>query len=68
MDISKINEEMKRDEFSSEPVYYQDGGEFFAEDIYQQMTVLPEVVTPTHKNDESKWSIQASQELMIKRS
>ena len=49
MDNTRIDEETKKYESSSTPVYYHDGGELFAEDVDQHMAVLPEVATPTQK-------------------
>ena len=41
-----MDEEAKKEEILSAPIYYHHGGELFAEDVDQHMAVLPEVVTP----------------------
>ena len=68
MGNTRIDERMKKEKLPSATIYHHDGGELFAEDVDQHMAVLPEVGTPTQEIRISKWAIQMSQGLMIKRS
>uniref|UniRef100_A0AAV1VNF8 Uncharacterized protein n=1 Tax=Peronospora matthiolae TaxID=2874970 RepID=A0AAV1VNF8_9STRA len=47
MDCTKTDEETTKDELTPSPMYHHDAGELFAEDVDQNLAVLPEVVTPT---------------------
>ena len=42
-DDAAIDEDMMKEDMPAASIYYHEGGELFAEDVEQQMAVLPEV-------------------------